>query len=160
MEYLQRSCRIVDLSGQEVERLLSFHIIIVNTTAYHPQTDGMLGLGSTVLFSYNYRASQQPTMHAPKNLLYGRDPWFPVEDILGGAMVDLKDEMATRIDVGGMGGVPKVHWANPKEAQVVLWSEQEATSIQRRRQCQPADKTGETHKFARPFHPWTLGGGH
>ena len=92
------------LSGlmKEVEMLLGFHK--VNTSAYHPQTDGLVErfnrtdidvgqdrgerwkrLGSTklpfVLFSY--RASQQQsTQESPFFLLYGRDPRLPTDAIL------------------------------------------------------------------------------
>ena len=92
------------LSGlmAEVEKLLGFKK--VNTTAYHPQTDGLVEryiqtlkamLAKTlteggkdwdekipyVLFAY--RASiQHSTQESPFFLLYGRDPRLPTEKVL------------------------------------------------------------------------------
>ena len=90
---------------KEVQSLLGFHKI--NTSAYHPQTDGLverfnrtllLMLAKTaekggrdwdkhlpyVLFAY--WASQQPsTQESPLFLLYGRDPQLPVESVLSPA---------------------------------------------------------------------------
>ena len=92
------------LSGlmKEIERLLGFHEL--NTSAYHPQTDGLVeGFNRTlttmlaktvekggknwdrrlpfVLFAY--RASQQQsTQESPFYLLYGRDPRLPIDSLL------------------------------------------------------------------------------
>ena len=87
---------------KEVEVLLGFHQ--VNTTAYHPQTDGLVErynrtltgmLAKTaekegpewdkrlpyVLFAY--RASQQSsTRESPFYLVYGRDPRLPTPAVL------------------------------------------------------------------------------
>ena len=92
------------LSGlmKEVETLLGFHK--VNTTAYHPQTDGLVERFNRTLISmlaktaerggrdwdrhlpyvlFAYRASpQSSTEESPFFLLYGRDPRLPVEAML------------------------------------------------------------------------------
>ena len=92
------------LSGlmKEVERLLGFHK--ANTSAYHPQTDGLVErfnrtlttmLAKTVekggkdwdqhlpfvLFAYR-AAQQQSTQESPFYLLYGRDPRLPIDSVL------------------------------------------------------------------------------
>ena len=87
---------------QEMGKLLGFHK--VNTTAYHPQTDGLVErfnrtlidmLAKTanrngrdwdeklpyVLFAYRATA-QESTGESPFRLLYGRDPKLPTEDAL------------------------------------------------------------------------------
>lgn len=88
------------LSGlmREVEQLLGFHK--VNTTTYHPQTDGLVERFNRTLLSmlaktveegkdwdqrlpYAYRASQHPsTQESPFFLWYGRDPQIPTEAAL------------------------------------------------------------------------------
>ena len=92
------------LSGlmKEVEVLMGYHK--VNTTAYHPQTDGLVERYNRTLTSmlaktvhrggpewderlqyvlFAYRASQQAsTQESPFYLLYGRDPRLPVPDAL------------------------------------------------------------------------------
>ena len=87
---------------QEIAALLGFHK--VNTSAYHPQTDGLVKrfnralidmLAKTaeqngknwdeklpfVLFAYR-TAVQESTGESPFRLLYGRDPKLPTEDAL------------------------------------------------------------------------------
>ena len=87
---------------QEIAALLGFHK--VNTSAYHPQTDGLVErfnrtlidmLAKTaeqngknwdeklpfVLFAYR-TAVQESTDESPFRLLYGRDPKLPTEDAL------------------------------------------------------------------------------
>ena len=87
---------------KETEKLLGFHK--VNTSAYHPQTDGLVErfnrtltamLAKTVessgrdwdrqlpfvLFAY-CASQQQSTMESPFYLEYGRDPRLPTESIL------------------------------------------------------------------------------
>ena len=105
------------LSGlmKEVETLLGFHK--VNTSAYHPQTDGLVEQFNRTLTSmlakktekegrnwdqhlpyvlFAYRASQQQsTRESPFFLLYGRDPRLPVEAVMSPVqtkkLVDLKE---------------------------------------------------------------------
>ncbi len=114
------------LSGlmKEVTKLLGLHQ--VNTTAYHPQTDGLVErfnrtltamLAKTterggrdwdkhlpfVLFAYR-ATQQQSTQESPFFLVYGRDPRLPVEDLLSTKtarnLVNLKDygsDLATKM---------------------------------------------------------------
>ena len=105
------------LSGlmKEVEKILGFHK--VNTSAYHPQTDGLVErynrtlrgmLAKTVergeknwdeqipFVLFAYRASQQSsTQESPFYLLYGRDPRLPTEAVLSPPktqmVIDLKE---------------------------------------------------------------------
>ena len=98
-----------------MEKLLGFHK--VNTSAYHPQTDGLVErynrtltgmLAKTVeqgardwderipyvLFAY-CACQQQSTQESPFYLLYGRDPRLPTEAVLSPAktqiVMDLKE---------------------------------------------------------------------
>ena len=104
--------------------LLGFHKI--NTTAYHPQTDGLVERFNRTLTSmlaktvqrggrdwdqripyvlFAYRASlQKSTQESPFFMLYGRDPRLPTEHILNPSgsrqLIDLKEygsEIATRM---------------------------------------------------------------
>ena len=87
---------------KEVETLMGYHKL--NTTAYHPQTDGLVERYNRTLTSmlaktvekggaewdeqlpyvlFAYRASQQAsTRESPFYLLYGRDPRLPVPEVL------------------------------------------------------------------------------
>ena len=92
---------------KEVEELLGFHK--VNTTAYHPQTDGLVERFNRTLTAmlaktvetggkdwdehlpyvlFAYRASQQDsTLESPFFLLYSRDPRLPTPAAMSPAMV-------------------------------------------------------------------------
>ena len=102
-EILSDRCRAF-LSGlmRELETLLGFHK--VNTSAYHPQTDGLVERYNRTLTAmlsktvektgldwderlpyvlFAYRASeQQSTLESPFFLLYGRDPRLPTPALL------------------------------------------------------------------------------
>lgn len=109
---------------KEVEQLLGYHK--VNTTAYHPQTDGLVERYNRTMISmlakvaekggrdwdehlpfvlFAYRASQQQsTQESPFYLLYGRDPCLPTETALSPpatrASLDLKEygaELMTKL---------------------------------------------------------------
>ena len=109
---------------KEVEILMGFHT--VNTTAYHPQTDGLVKqfnrtltamLAKTVqrggrdwdqhlpyvLFAYQ-ASLQESTQESPFFLLYGRDPRLSMENVLSPIrtrqLVDLKKygtELSTKM---------------------------------------------------------------
>ena len=128
------------LSGlmKEVALLLGFHKI--NTTAYHPQTDGLVErynktamLAKTVekggaewdeklpYVLFAYRAAQQSsTKESPFYLVYGRDPWLPVPAVLSPkksrTTVDLKEYGADQDD-RSVGASPPTHWAGPEETE-------------------------------------------
>ena len=119
-----RGCAFLSGLMKEVELLLGSHK--VNTTAYHPQTDGLVErfnrtltamLTKTaerggrdwdhhlpyVLFAYR-ASSQESTQESPFFLLYGRDPRLPNEKILSPLksqeFVDLREygvELASRM---------------------------------------------------------------
>jgi len=170
------------LSGllQEVCSLMGIHRL--NTTAYHPQTDGLVErfnrtltdmLAKTVtrdgadwddqlpyvLFAYR-AAAQESTRESPFFLLYGRDPRLPTETALS-APVDRKE-----LDLGEYGRnlVSNLTqaWENARET--IKWSQKRQKAVYDRKSkavfkegdrvflFKPAAKSGKAHKFARPFH--------
>ena len=171
------------LSGlmREVELLLGFHK--VNTTAYHPQTDGLVERFNRTLTAmlaktverggrdwdrhipyvlFAYRASlQESTQESPFFLVYGRDPRLPTEDVLcprkARQRVDLKEygsEVATRMSQA---------WELARQSVGKAQKRQKASHDKRAREpnftpgervflLKPAETTGASRKFARPFH--------
>lgn len=120
-----RGCAFLSGLMKEVEKLFGFHK--VNTSAYHPQTDGLVERFNRTLTSmlaktveqggkdwdqrlpyvlFAYRASQkQSTMESPFYLLYGRDPRLPTDSVLcpekaGRELIGLREygqELTTRM---------------------------------------------------------------
>ena len=162
----------------EVQGLLGAHR--VNTTAYHPQTDGLVERYNRTLTTmlaktaerggrdwdqhlpYVYRASEQEsTKESPFFLLYGRDPRLPVEAVLSPPQVrrqlDLKDYGSEL--VGRLGGAWDCARACIKKAQ-----KRQKKAYDRKVRCpdfamgervfllKPAEKTGKARKLARAFH--------
>ena len=154
----------------------------INTTAYHPQTDGLVerfnrtltGMLSKkvensgkdwdaqlpyVLFAYRV-SMQESTKESPFYLLYGRDPRLPTELDFGVSTirqvlnVDTYKEVVSRMNLAWSLAQQKV-----KEAQV-----QQKMDYDRRARPRkffegervfifmPAAKNSKAHKFARPFH--------
>ena len=120
-----RGCAFLSGLMKEVEKLLGFHK--VNTSAYHPQTDGLVERFNRTLTAmlaktveqggkdwdqrlpyvlFAYRASQHQSMlESPFYLLYGRDPRLPTDAVLcpvkaRKGLVDLREygrELTTRM---------------------------------------------------------------
>ena len=175
-------CGRSSLSGlmAEVEKLLG--IKKVNTTAYHPQTDGLVKrynrtlkamLAKTVTegekdwdekipyLLFAYRASiQHSTQESPFSLLYGRDPRLPTEAVLSPttrSFVELK-EYGARLH-SRMSDAWELAHGMVKKVQ----SRQKKQYDRRSRPpnfaegdrmflLKPAELTGELQKLARPYH--------
>ena len=166
---------------QEVQLLLGYKK--VNTTAYHPQTDGLVErfnrtltamLAKTVerggrdwdqrlpFVLFAYRASQQQsTLESPFFLLYGRDPRLPTDTAMypkkTRKMVDLKEygvELASHMSEAWDLARQCVRKAQKRQKEyydrkVRLPSFRVGDRVFL---FKPADKTGPTRKFARPYH--------
>ena len=132
-----RGCASLSGLMKEMETLLGFHK--VNTSAYHPQTDGLVERFNRTLTSmlakkmekegrdwdqhlpyvlFAYRASQQQsTRESPFFLLYGRDPRLPVEAVVSPVqtkkLVDLKEYgsgLASKMSASCLGTCTEEHW--------------------------------------------------
>ena len=122
----------------EVYRLMGTHK--ANTTAYHPQTDGLVErLNRTLLdmlaktvekngknwdrqlpyVLFAYRASlQESTRESPFFLMYGRDPRLPSEETLSGRVRETLDVEDYRSEVAsGMAEAWELARANVQKAQ-------------------------------------------
>ena len=163
---------------QEIAALLGFHK--VNTSAYHPQTDGLVErfnrtlidmLAKTakqngwdeklpfVLFAYR-TAIQESTGESPFRLLYGRDPKLPTEDALS-CPVD-----RTQVDLSNYKTEVSLNMAEAwKLAQERISKAQTHQKKQHDKLVKnskfsegdfvflydPSLKTGKAYKFAKPF---------
>ena len=170
------------LSGlmQEVQHLLGFKK--VNTTAYHPQTDGLVERYNRTLTAmlaktvekrglewderlpyvlFAYRACQQAsTRESPFFLLYGRDPRLPVPAALspkGSPIVrDLKEygvELYTKMSEAWEAARQQVTRAQRRQKQA--YDRRAKIPFQAGERVflfKPAEQTGARRKFARPFH--------
>ena len=170
------------LSGlmQEVERLLGFKK--VNTTAYHPQTDGLVERYNRTLTSmlaktvykrgpewdvrlpyvlFAYRACQQSsTMESPFFLLYGRDPQLPTPAVLSPresrAVKDLKEygvELYSRMSEAWE--LAQHHITRAQKHQKKVYDRGAKNPFRAGERVfllKPAEQTGARRKFARPFH--------
>ena len=170
------------LSGllQEVCSLMGIHRL--NTTAYHPQTDGLVErfnrtltdmLAKTVtrdgadwddhlpyvLFAYR-AAAQESTRESPFFLLYGRDPRLPTETALS-PPVDRKELNLGEYGHNLVNNLSQA-WNNARDS--IKWSQKRQKTVYDRKSkivfkegdrvflYKPAAKSGKAHKFARPFH--------
>jgi hypothetical protein len=167
------------LSGllKEVQLLLGFKK--VNTSAYHPQTDGLVErfnrtltamLAKTVerggrdwdqrlpFVLFAYRASQQPsTLESPFFLLYGKDPRLPTDTALypekTRRVVDLKAYGAELAD--RMWDLARQCFRKAQKKKDYYDKKVRPPNFRvgdRVFLFKPADKTGPTRKFARPYH--------
>ena len=166
---------------KEVETLLGFHK--VNTSAYHPQTDGLVERFNRTLTSmlakkmekegrdwdqhlpyvlFAYRASQQQwTRESPFFLLYGRDPRLPVEAVM--SPVQTKKSVDLKEYGSGLASKMSAAWELARKSIGKAQKRQKDFHDQKRRSpsfsvgervflYEPAEKTGESRKLARPFH--------
>lgn len=162
----------------EVRHLLSFHRI--NTTAYHPQTNGLVERFNRTFISmlaktaeqegrdwdqhlsyvlFAYRASaQQSTQESPFFLLYGRDPRLPTEAALTPektcAQVDLKEfgvDLVDRMSHAWNLAKTCVKKAQGRQKRYYDQRARPPTQGERVFLFKPAEKSGETRKLARPF---------
>ena len=171
------------LSGlmEEVGKILGFRKI--NTTAYHPQTDGLVErynrtltamLAKTVdqgtrdwdeqipfvLFAYR-ACQQQSTQESPFYLLYGRDPRLPTEAALSPTkiqtVVGLREygtDLCTRMSAAWESARKMVGKAQKRQKCFYDQKTRPPNFVEGERVFlfQPAVKTGEARKLARPFH--------
>ena len=168
------------LSGlmKEVEGLLGFHK--VNTSAYHPQTDGLVERFNRTLTAmlaktaerggrdwdlrlpyvlFAYRASeQQSTRESPFYLLYGRDPRLPSEAMLGPTKgrrsVPLRGygQQLTKI-MSEAWELARHSAGRAQNRQKQLYDKQQRPpTFGVGDRAKPAEKTGEAQKLARPYH--------
>jgi hypothetical protein len=130
------------LSGlmKEVETLMGYHKL--NTTAYHPQTDGLVERYNTTLTSmlaktvkkggaewddqlpyvlFAYRANQQAsTRESPFYLQYRRDPRLPVPEVLSLQQTRVTMTLSMSMVSNSIprwlmpGSGTKVHWTSPE----------------------------------------------
>lgn len=170
------------LSGlmQEVERLLGFKK--VNTTAYHPQTDGLVERYNRTLTAmlaktvdkrgpewdvrlpyvlFAYRACQQSsTQESPFFLLYGRDPRLPTPAVLSPkesrSLKDLKEygvELYSRMSEAWE--LARRHITRAQKHQKNVYDRGTKNPFRAGERVflfKPAEQTGARRKFARPFH--------
>ena len=169
------------LSGlmKEVEVLLGFHK--VNTTVYHPQTDGLVERYNRTLTAmlaktverggpewdksyvlFAYRASPQASSgESPFLLVYGRDPRLPVPATLS----PKKTPLTTGLKEYGVTLHQKMAEAwelarqsigrAQKRQKKVYDRRTKSTSFQEGARVflfKPAEQTGAARKFARPYH--------
>ena len=165
---------------QEVERLLGFKK--VNTSAYHPQTDGLVERYNRTLTAmlaktvdkkgpewdtqlpyvlFAYRACQQSsTQESPFFLLYGRDPRLPTPAILSpkGSPIckDLKvygAELYSRMSEAWE--LARQHITKAQKRQKGIYDQKTKSPFREGERAflfKPAERTGTQRKFARPFH--------
>ena len=161
----------------EVELLMGFHKI--NTTAYHPQMDGLVErynrtltfmLAKTVEVGgpewderlpyvlFAYRASQQTSTR--ESLVYGRDPRLPTPAVLNPKKtrttqnlkeygLDLHQKMTDAWDLA------RQSIGHAQRRQKDMYDKNARTTFREGERVfllKPAEKTGETRKFSRPFH--------
>ena len=164
----------------ELYRLLG--IKKINTTAYHPQTEGLVErfnrtltdmLAKTVEVGgadwdvrlpyvlFSYRSSlQESTQESPFYLLYGRDPQLPVEEMLvpqERASIEIggyTEEVTKRMSDAWETARQQVQKAQKRQKQNHDRNARPATfsSGDRVFVYMPAKTTGKTRKFARPYH--------
>ena len=153
----------------------------MNTTAYHPQTDGLVErLNRTLLdmlaktvekngknwdrelpyVLFAYRASlQESTRESPFFLMYGRDPRLPSEETLSGRVRETLDVEDYRSELAsGMAEAWELARANVQKAQKrqKRYHDRRATDSlfrvgERVFIYMPAEKQWKAYKFAKPY---------
>ena len=156
------------LSGlmREVEELLGFHK--TNTSAYHPQTDGLVERFNRTLTAmlaktvekggkdwdqrlpyvlFAYRASQQQsTQESPFFLLYGRDPRLPTDS----ALCPTKTRKSVELQEYGRGLVTKMSDAWELARKCIGRAQQRQKQYYDKRQRRPAFQVGDRTFLFKP----------
>ncbi len=165
---------------KEVCELMGIHR--VNTTAYHPQTDGLVERYNRTLIEmsksvekngrdwdtrlpyvlFAYRASlKESTKESPFFLLYGRDPRLPTETALCTPLQrsyleidDYKSELVVGLTEAWRMARDHVQKAQRHQKKFYNRHTKDPTYWigDRVFVFMPAAKAGKAHKFARPYH--------
>ena len=164
---------------KEAVKILGIHQ--ANTTAYHPQTDGLVERFNRTLITmlaktakkggrdwdkhlpyvlFAYRASeQQSTRESPFFLLYGRDPRLPTKQ----ALTPSKSRQQIDLHEYGIAGKLAEAWDLAKRNVQKAQKQQKKTYDQHSRPpnfkvgervflFKPTERTGENRKLARAYH--------
>jgi len=156
---------------KEVTELLGIHK--TNTTAYHPQTDGLVEQFNHILITktsqiggcdwdqklphvlFAYQASEQQSTHeSPFYLLYGHDPRLPTEAALTPAKerphAELRIYLTERLTEAW--SLARTHIKKAQKQQKLAYDQHARAPKFSVFLLKPAEKTGEGRKLARAYH--------